>query len=70
MIDGTPEKRQSHRDLDRVQTLESLSQIQAKRWACINGITPKEMFLNWSAISTAAYIGAFIRVGLSYLKIW
>ena len=64
------EPRQSQRDVDRAQTLHFIAHIKPPTASSLKGVNFVEMLLNWYAISIAAYAGAFIRVGLSYLKIW
>jgi hypothetical protein len=36
----------------------------------INSILFSDPLLKWSSISIGAYIGSFLRIGLTYLKIW
>ncbi len=61
--------RQSRRDMDRSLTVQELAK-NSRKSSCVNGIGNAEMFLNWTAISIAAYLGAYVRIGFSNIKIW
>jgi hypothetical protein len=67
--DSECEPRQSKPDIDRNEAMHRITPKSALE-NIFKGLTFVDMLLNWYAISIAAYIGAFVRVGLSYMKIW